>query len=386
MCVFWGFRGGTAALAAVAALVLASCSSGPSTPQAATTTTHQGGAAATSTTATTSAPASTLPPVSAAGPLGVGAPIGLPFSADRVATAESPDGAVFAAPEDPSTARPAVAWVVDGNGPAAVAEHLASGIAALAADSANFYVATVTTVFAYDRASGSPVGRWSLPAGITTASATPEPVALTAAERLLFVSLTQGETVRVERIDPTSPSPPRLVATGLGAAVGPDGTVYYEGADFHLSLVRLDGTRMSGAQLAHTPTPLGGGVQYLDVVAGGALWVSEPAGQGLDSQFTTYDTSTLSGRRVLRRPRHQHGGGLGSRPAAARDGRRRTRVPAARGARSRLVRVPHRRCALSDPAGVGAAAHVARPRPRRASRPTPPRPVRPLFRAGREGV
>jgi hypothetical protein len=34
-------------------------------------------------------------------------------------------------------------------------------------------------------------------------------------------------------------------------------------------------------------------VQYLDVVAGGAVWVSEPAGQGLDASYSTYDAGTL---------------------------------------------------------------------------------------------
>jgi hypothetical protein len=87
--------------------------------------------------------------------LTLGAPIALPFSADRVTAAESPDGAVFAAPQDPTNPSPAVAWVIDGNGPAVIAEHVATGIAALAADGTNFYVATYSTVFAYNRASGN---------------------------------------------------------------------------------------------------------------------------------------------------------------------------------------------------------------------------------------
>ena len=77
--------------------------------------------------------------------------------------AESPDGAVFAAPQDPTSPSPAIAWVVDGNGPAAIAEHVATGIAALAADSTNFYVATYSDVYAYDRASGNQDGQWTMP-------------------------------------------------------------------------------------------------------------------------------------------------------------------------------------------------------------------------------
>ena len=34
-------------------------------------------------------------------------------------------------------------------------------------------------------------------------------------------------------------------------------------------------------------------MQYIDVIAGGAVWVSEPAGQGLDASYTTYDVATL---------------------------------------------------------------------------------------------
>jgi hypothetical protein len=48
-----------------------------------------------------------------------------------------------------------------------------------------------------------------------------------------------------------------------------------------------------GPVLADKPNGLGGGVQYLDVIAGGAVWVSEPAGQGLDATYTTYDAATL---------------------------------------------------------------------------------------------
>ncbi len=42
------------------------------------------------------------------------------------------------------------------------------------------------------------------------------------------------------------------------------------------------------------PNGLGGGVQDVDTVAGGLVWVSEPAGQGLDAGYTTYATTTLA--------------------------------------------------------------------------------------------
>ncbi len=277
---------------ALVALVLASCSSGPSTPEAAPTTTTR--PAASSTTSTTATPASTLPGVPTSGPLQAGSPIALPFAADRVTAAESPDGAVFAAPQDPTNPAPAIAWVVDGNGPAAIAEHVATGIAALAADATNFYVATYSDVYAYGRASGNQDGQWTMPTVNAANSSDDDLVSLTAAGGAVLVSVTRGDTVSVYRINPSSSARPHLLVQGLGAAIGADGSVYYERADHHLAVLRPDGATATGAVLNHTPNGLGGGVQYLDDVAGGAVWVSQPAGQGLDAQFTTYDATSLA--------------------------------------------------------------------------------------------
>ncbi|HEY6472928.1 MAG TPA: hypothetical protein VIY26_08560, partial [Acidimicrobiales bacterium] len=180
----------------VGALTLAACSSSP-TPSSsgATTTTHPGASSHASTTTTTAAPAATLPPVATSGPLTPGNPIVLPFTADRVTAAESPDGAVFAAPQDPTSPAPAIAWVVDGNGPAAIAEHVPIGIAALAADSANFYAATYSNVYAYNRTSGNQDGQWNMPTVNAANSSDADLVALTAAAGDVYVSVTQGNTV-----------------------------------------------------------------------------------------------------------------------------------------------------------------------------------------------
>ncbi len=224
----------------------------------------------------------------------MGAPIALPFSADRVTAAESPDGAVFAAPQDPTSTSPAVAWVVDGNGPAAIAEHVPTGIAAVAADGTNFYVATYATVFAYNRTSGNQDGQWTMPSVPTKASSSNDDlVALAAAGGSVFVSITRGNTVSVYSINPGAATAPHLVLTGLGDAIGSDGSIYYERADHSLVARRPNGATAVGPTLADKPNGLGGGVQYLDVIAGGAVWVSEPAGQGLDATFTTYDAATL---------------------------------------------------------------------------------------------
>jgi hypothetical protein len=274
-----------AALLLAAAALLASCSSSPSTPST-TTSTHA--------TTSTSASTTTLPAPATSGPLTPGAPIALPFAADRVTAAESPDGAVFAAPQDPTNPAPAIAWVVDGNGPAAIAEHVATGIAALAADANNFYAATYSTVFAYDRASGNQDGQWNMPKVNAANSSDADLVALATGGGNLYVSVTQGNATSVYRLTPSSSAAPHLVVRGLGDAVGSDGTIYYERTDHHLVALRPDGKSTVGRALADTPNGEGGGVQYVEVVAAGAVWVSEPAGQGLDATYTTYDAQTLA--------------------------------------------------------------------------------------------
>jgi hypothetical protein len=286
---------------ALTALVATACGGGPSAPQATGTTTtahaHRGGTTTTALPTTTStaaaATASSLPPVSTSGPFQVSAPIEVPFSADRVTAAESPDGAVFVAPQDPTSPSQAVAWVVDGDGPAAIAEHVNAGIAALAADATNFYAATYSTVYAYDRASGNQDGQWALPPVHPANSSDDDLVSMTAAAGNVYVSITSGNVVRVYRINPSSSAAPHLVVATLGAAIGSDGSVYYETQDHHLAVLRPGGATAIGVALANSPDGLGGGVQYLNAVAGGAVWISEPAGQGLDAGYTTYDVTNL---------------------------------------------------------------------------------------------
>jgi hypothetical protein len=281
--------GATVALAAVA---LVSCSSGPSKPSAAPPAHHPKAGSTTTTAATT--PPSTAAPEPTSGPLQAGAPIELPFSAGAVTAAESPDGAVFAAPQDPTSPTTTVAWVVDGAGPALIAEHVPTGVAALAADGTNFYVATYSNVLSYNRASGNQDAQWNLPPVHVANSSDDDLVSMTAAAGAVFVSITQGDTVRVYSINPASSAGPRLLVTGLGDVVGSDGSIYYESTDHRLSVRRPNGTSSTGPALADAPTQLGGGVQYVDAVAGGTVWVGKPAGQGLDATYTTYDGSTLA--------------------------------------------------------------------------------------------
>jgi hypothetical protein len=280
------FRLGWVLAAALAApFVLAACGSGGSpTP----TSPRQ-----TSSTTTPASGVTTTVPAPITGPLTLGAPIALPFSADRVTAAESPDGAVFAAPQDPTSPSPSIAWVIDGNGPALVAEHVATGIAALAADGTNFYVATYSTLFAYNRTSGNQDGQWTMPSVPTANSSNNDLVGLAAANGSVFVTVTRSNTVSVYTLNPGASTAPHLLVSGLGAAIGSDGSIYYERTDHHLVARRPNGATSVGPVLADKPNGLGGGVQYVDVVAGGAVWISEPAGQGLDASDSTYDAATL---------------------------------------------------------------------------------------------
>jgi hypothetical protein len=201
---------------------------------------------------------------------------------------------VFVAPQDPTSPTTTVAWVVDGNGPAVVAEHIPTGVAAMAADATNFYVATYNNVLAFNRQSGNQDGQWNLPPVNPTNASDDDLVAMTAANGDVFVSITQQNTVRVYRINPAATAGPHLLVTGLGDAIGSDGSVYYETTGHDLTVLRPNGATGHGPALADAPNSEGGGVQYIDAVAGGAVWVDEPAGQGLDATYTTYDDSTLA--------------------------------------------------------------------------------------------
>jgi hypothetical protein len=345
-----------AAVLLAGAMLLASCSSSPSASSTSTSTTSHHAATATTGSSTT------LPPPATSGPLTPSSPIALPFAADRVTAAQSPDGAVFAAPQDPTNPAPAIAWVVDGNGPAAIAEHVATGIAALAADASNFYAATYSNVYSYDRASGNQNGQWTMPAVSAANSSDADLVALATGGGYLFVSVTRGNTTTVYRIAPGSSAAPHLVVRGLGDAIGSDGTVYYERTDHHLAALRPDGKTTVGDALADSPNNLGGGVQYVEVVAAGAVWVSEPAGQGLDASYTTYDTQTLA--RV-----GQYNGSVtssvvdtASGPLVLQPSSGSAACPGAQPPAACVLRIDQHG-ATSDPVNVGAAVTLTGPQP-----------------------
>jgi len=71
--------------------------------------------------------------------------------------AEGPDGAVFYSSGQ-------VIYVVDGDGPAAIALHPGATVLGLAAGPTDLYVATTTALVSYSRATGNQVGSWPLTA------------------------------------------------------------------------------------------------------------------------------------------------------------------------------------------------------------------------------
>jgi hypothetical protein len=272
-----------------ATLVLAACSS-PGPP-----TVHSHGHGTTTTANTAPIPPSTttttLGPIT--GTLQTVTPVPIPIAGFEVAAAEGPDGSVFVSAKDPASATPTVVWVVDGNGPAAVAEHASQGVAALAADATNLYIASYSSVTAFSRATGNQSGQWALPSISTANTSDDDLVSMAASGDDVLVSISQGNIVRAYRINPASTAAPSLVAQGSSVAFGPDGTIYYVRSDNHLVELTSTGATSVGPVLLNAPNSEGGGVQYVDYVAGGSVWVAEPAGQGLDAQISTFGATSL---------------------------------------------------------------------------------------------
>lgn len=197
--------------------------------------------------------------------------------------AEGPDGAVFV-DDQPA----GVVYVVDGNGPPAVAEHVSGTVSALAAGAGDLYVATYTTLYDYNRASGNLTDQLSLPSISTADTSDALPVSMAYASDTLWVFITQGDDVDVYRLDPGTGGLLE-VETSLGATVGDDGTLYYEDSDGYLVMVSPSGTTTTGPHLSTQSDD----VQFVDAVAGGYVWTEDDAGQGLDAEYQGYSATSL---------------------------------------------------------------------------------------------
>ena len=127
-------------------------------------------------------------------------------------------------------------------------------------------------------------------------------------------------------------------------------------------MLRPGGATATGAELNHTPNGLGGGVQYLNDVAGGAVWVSQPAGQGLDAQFTTYDAASLAVLGSYTGTVTSSVVDTAAGPLALEQSGSSPSCPQTTSPSSCVLRIdPHG--AVSDPVGVGAAVTLLGPGP-----------------------
>jgi len=271
----------------IAGVLLAACAS-PNNPG------QTNGPTTSTATSSTLVPTTTAPTVATTGPLEVAATVAVPVPANvQITAAEAPDGAVFVSQEGHDPATTTVVWVVDPTGPAEIAEHVNGGVSALAADATNLYVEADDSVIGYTRSTGNQMGQWKLPAIDTANTSDADLVSMVAASGEVLVMIAQGNLEDVYRILPTSTAAAKEIAEGTSAALGPDGSVYYERSDNHLVKLSPAGVTTVGPLLANNPNGSGGGIAGVDAVAGGLVWVSEPAGQGLDAQLSPYDAVTL---------------------------------------------------------------------------------------------
>lgn len=228
------------------------------------------------------------------GPLHITSSIALPITAGTVITfAEAPDGAVFLARQSTTTPKPSVVWVVDGTSAPSVAERLPRGASALAADTKNLYVADYKRLTVFSRQTGDEVRAWALPNFSTANTSDADLVSISAYKGIALVMLPRGKFEAVYQVNGATPAAPKLVAQGSSMVFGPEGSLFIERRDRRLVERTARGSVIVGPKLRDAPTPLGGGVQFVDAVAAGLVWVSEPAGQGLDTSFAMYAESSL---------------------------------------------------------------------------------------------
>jgi hypothetical protein len=154
-------------------------------------------------------------------------------------------------------------------------------------------VVSNSSVIGYTRSTGNQMGQWSLPAINTANTSNADLVSMVAAAGEVLVMIAQGNLEDVYRFHPGSAAAPQMIAQGTSAAIGPDGSVYYERSDSHLVALSPAGVTTVGPLLANSPNGSGGGIAGIDSVAGGLVWVSDPAGQGLDAQLIPYSATTL---------------------------------------------------------------------------------------------
>lgn len=209
--------------------------------------------------------------------------------------AQAPDGAIFVAGK---VASPQIIWVVDGVGPAGIAEHVKGPVTALAADAANLYVGVGQTVTAYSRTTGNVTRTWNtaLPGTLTQLAV--------AGTKVWALSTDSGDSTPdapngLIELDPSSSSPVRSVTGFSGTfsiAAGPSSVYYVTKQSSELVQQTNAGATLTAPTNQQVNLQLSGpsAIQAVAVV-GGQVIVQHDAGQGLDAQLNTYDAGTLVG-------------------------------------------------------------------------------------------
>jgi hypothetical protein len=290
-----------AALAGSAALLVAGCAAGS---QGTATTQSQASRPAVTPSPSASVSASVgpvtlpaLPAPSASGQLRVRLRDAFPVQSSALASAiatEAPDGSVFAAfasLQSPEAPAGTAVYVVDGDGPVAVAEHPSIPVTALAADATYLYVAGGTQIIEYARSTGA-IAR-------TLTLALPVRLMAAAAGQLWAVLGSIGGPGQVVEI---SPGPGTVTTVGTDTAdvadvaAGPLGLYYVESGGATIVRVSPNGTRLKAAtnQTVNQQLSGPGAIQAISVI-GSQLFVIHDAGQGMDSSSQTYDATTLAG-------------------------------------------------------------------------------------------
>jgi len=258
------------------------------------------GSGSTNPTALPSASSSNaLPTPGPAGPLKVFADVTIKgaFSSSEtgLTVAQAPDGAIFVAGK---VASPQIIWVVDGVGPAGIAEHVRGPVTALAADVANLYVGVGQSVTAYSRTTGNVVRTWhtALPGTLTQL--------VVAGTKVWGLSMgsaddSNGAPAGLVELDPASNSPVRSVtgfAGALSLAAGPSSVYYVTKQSAELVQQTNAGATVTAPTNQQVNLQLSGAsaIQAIAVVDGQVI-VQHDAGQGLDAQLNAYDATTLVG-------------------------------------------------------------------------------------------
>ena len=293
------FRPELIALAALA-FVVAACSNAPraASPSTSTTTSKV-------TTTTSSSTGLALPPSS--GPLRAIGSIETGFvGGDSLLVTEAPDGAIYFAcvsANCPSSSGPLTEiWVVDGDRPPRVVDQVTGNVMSLAASQSELFVATNTSITAFDRSNGYTFSQSADPPGVSASGSFFPTVSLAFGAGQLWAlygvstDASGYEPSILERIDegvPASPSA-QVVSTDVGMAglaVGANGVFF---GDFKTDAIEVGSpsgvVTATSSGLPSYPNQvtlqgeLDGALVALDLAATGAI----------ESSVLTYSSTTLA--------------------------------------------------------------------------------------------